>query len=249
VFFSWHPNDYEFLFRQDNAADEGLWLVDARTGQHRLIAQPPTYDVSGAAISPDGQHLIYATNSFNAHQIWAANADGSEPHLLLESKMIVAVWRWAPDSRYIVYIGEPSSNGSLWVMDHTGQMRKPLKGAFLFGYGFEPTWSPDGQQITYVGRDHLDLCWQKDATFRADPLCWFKGTAIYIENVDTGDLRRIATNAIDPAWSPDGSMLAFSALDTIQQQVDIWVINTNGTNLRQLTNTSEIDRYPIWLRQ
>lgn len=95
VFYGWHPNGYEFLFREDNAPDGGLWLVDARTGEHRLVAQPLTVDVSGAAISPDGQRLVYATNTFDVHQIWAANADGSEPRLLLESDTIVYVFSWS----------------------------------------------------------------------------------------------------------------------------------------------------------
>jgi Tol biopolymer transport system component len=99
-----------------------------------------------------------------------------------------------------------------------------------------------------VGADQLDSCWQKNDTYRADPLCRFKGTAIYVEDIDANELRRLATNAIDPTWSPDGSTLAFSLMDK-RGQVDVWATNADGASLRQITNTVDPDQYPIWVQR
>ena len=251
-FYGWHPNGYEFLFREDNAPDHGLWLVDARTGEPRLIAQQPTLDISGAAISPDGQRLVYATNTFDVHQIWTANADGSEPRLLLESDKIVYVYSWSADGRYLLYVGEPgaaaNSGGPLWVMDREGQNRKPLRIPFVFGFGFEPVWSPIGEQVAGVGiiEDEPASCWQKGDTFLADPLCWYRGVGIYVETVGAEKPQLVARNAIDPAWSPDGSLLAVSRMDD-REQVDIWLVGRDGKGLRRVTDTPEVDRRPVWL--
>jgi len=258
-FYGWHPNGYEFLFREDNAPDQGLWLVDASTGQHRLLAQPPTLDISGAAISPDGQRLVYATNTFEVHQIWAANANGSEPRLLLESDTIVYIFSWSPDGHYLLYIGEPTPvvgkgtpvpdpGGPLWVMNAEGQDRRPLSTPFIFGFGFAPAWSPAGHHIASVGgTDESAPCWQSDAAFRADPLCWFRGTGVYVEDVDAGEVELVARNAIDPAWSPDGSLLGLSRMDE-REQVDIWLVRADGYDLRPVTDTPELDRHPIWMQ-
>lgn len=255
-FFGWHPNGYEILFR-DDAAYQGLWLIDVRSDQRRLIAHQTTLDISGAAISPDGQRLVYGANTFTVHQIWTANADGSGPRLLLESNHIVYVFGWSPDGRYLLYSGEPTPprggkgtpvanlGGPLWVMDRNGQNRKSLKGPFIFGWGFEPIWSPANHRLAYVGADQLDACWQKDDTYRADPFCRFKGTAVFVEDVDVGEFHRVAANAIDPAWSLDGSRLAFSAMDE-GNQIDIWIADTNGAELQRVTDTPNSDRYPIW---
>lgn len=251
-FYGWHPNGYEFLFREENAPDRGLWLVDARSGKHRLIAQQPTLDISGAAISPDGQRLVYATNTFDVHQIWTANADGSEPRLLLESDRIVYVYSWSPDGRYLLYTGEPSvtaadADGALWVMEREGRNRKPLNLPFIFGFGFRPVWSPVGHRVAAVGSvEESAECWQNGEAFRADRLCRYRGTGIYVEEVGTGKAQLAVRQAIHPTWSLDGSMLAVSRMDE-QEQVDIWLVNRGGRELRRAMDTLALDRHPVWL--
>lgn len=252
IFYGWHPNGYEFLFREDNAPDRGLWLVDARAGEHRLVAQPPTVDVSGAAISPDGQRLVYATNTFDVHQIWMANAGGGEPRLLLESDTIVYVFSWSPDGRYLLYVGEPSATntdagGPLWVMSREGQDRRSLQLPFVFGFGFEPSWSPAGLQVAAVGATEEPApCWQSGDAFLSDPLCRYRGTGVYVETIGAGRAQLVAPSAIDPAWSLDGSLLAVSRMDE-REQVDIWLVNQDGTGLRRAMDTPEVDRRPVWL--
>lgn len=254
VFYGWHPNGYEFLFREDNAPDRGLWLVDARTGAHRVLAQPPTQDISGAAISPDGQRLVYATNTFDVHQIWMAHANGRVPHLLLQSDTIVYVFSWSPDGRYLLYAGEPSANrtaagGPLWVMDHEGQNREPLMLPFLFGFGFEPVWSPGGHQVAATGAtEDVSACWHSSDAFLADPLCRYRGTGVYVETIGAGQAQLAMPNAIDPAWSPDGSWLAVSRMDE-REQIDIWLVNPHTAEVHRGTDTPGFDRHPVWLNE
>jgi Tol biopolymer transport system component len=110
-------------------------------------------------------------------------------------------------------------------------------------------WSPAGHRIAGVGgTDEVAPCWRKGDAFQADPLCWFKGAGVYVEDIDTGDLQLVARNAIDPVWSPDGSLLAVSRMDE-KQRVDIWVVDGQKRNLNQLTDTPEVDRHPIWLQK
>ncbi|MBI3961561.1 MAG: PD40 domain-containing protein, partial [Deinococcus sp.] len=47
-----------------------------------------------------------------------------------------------------------------------------------------------------------------------------------------------------PTWSPDGTRLAFSA--SADGQSDLYVVNTDGTDLVQLTNDPFEDRGPAW---
>jgi WD40 repeat protein len=260
--FSWHPNGVELLFEQSSQANPGLWLVEARTGRYRLLAQPSALsyaNLSGAAISPDGHTLAYSISGPGIEQIWMANADGSEPHLVLESNTSAIVYAWSPDGRYLLYGGEPMPEAGkgtplppwpwLWVMDRTGQNRRSLNLPWdTFGFTDQkPVWSPTGQYIAGVGGiGEAIQCWRPGENQPIDPLCLFRNAGVYVEDVETGEVRLVAQNAVDPTWSPDGSLLALSRMDE-RGQVDIWVVDVNGNNLRRVTDTPELDRYPMWL--
>lgn len=254
-FLSWHPNGYEFLFRQYESLDPGLWLVDARTGQHRLLAQPSDLNITGAAVSPDGQVLAYSINGPGIYQIWLANADGSEPRLVSNSGF---VYGWSPDGHSLLYSGEPApavgkgtpipyTGGPLWLMDRDGQNRRPLNLPWPMLAG-KPVWSPTGRYVAGVSQINNPPTCHTTKGSRPDPLCLLKDAGIYVKDLETGQVRIVARQAADPAWSPDGSLLAIARMDE-KGQVDIWVISLDGHDQQRVTNTPEFDRYPVWIPQ
>lgn len=95
-----------------------------------------------------------------------------------------------------------------------------------------PSWSPDGKTISFVSnRDGL-------------------GTAhIYLMDWDGENQRRLTENdmiEIEPAWSPDGSRIAFTVVDE-NEDSNIYIIDTDGTNLYQLTNgENSYNEHPVW---
>jgi Tol biopolymer transport system component len=84
----------------------------------------------------------------------------------------------------------------------------------------------------------------------------FTGTRTY--KTDNTQLKRVATTHTadyDPAWSPDGSRLAFTgvvsnaagaSLIAYQHAGDIWTMNPNGTGNVQLTHSGEPADSPTW---
>ena len=66
----------------------------------------------------------------------------------------------------------------------------------------------------------------------------FQGT---LDEVTKGD--QVGENWL-PAWSPDGTRLAFSS--TRDGNPEIYVVNRDGSNLRRLTNHPGIDITPTW---
>jgi Tol biopolymer transport system component len=70
---------------------------------------------------------------------------------------------------------------------------------------------------------------------------------IYSINVDGSDQRRLTSDAsdeFDPAWSPDGTKIAFVRNDGGNR--DIWVMNPDGSGQARLTSDPASDRYPSW---
>lgn len=263
-FLGWHPNGREFLFAQETEANPGLWLVEASTGGHRLLAQLAALshaNFSGAAISPDGQVLAYGLSGSGVNQIWMANADGSEPCRVSSSAWVV--FSWSPDGRHLLYSGEyqpdleagkkgtPPPPRRLGLMDWEGRSERSLNLPWEPGITFaghqQPVWSPTGEYVANSGPLDASIpFWQKGKDPRTDSLYPFRNTGIYVEDMETGEMWLAAENALDPTWSPDGSMLAIARMDK-NEQVDIWLVNVNNRSSHRITDTPELDRYPVWL--
>ena len=52
----------------------------------------------------------------------------------------------------------------------------------------------------------------------------------------------------EPAWSPDGSRIAFNGIDAETGTWDIYVIDRDGSNLRNITNSPHQEHRPAWTR-
>jgi Tol biopolymer transport system component len=99
-----------------------------------------------------------------------------------------------------------------------------------------PAWSPDGTQIA----------------FRSER---GENSDIYVMNIDGTNLRRLTTHeATDtqPSWSSDGARIVFAtnratdSADVNEQNFDIYLINSDGSELTQITNDPSSERYPDW---
>jgi Tol biopolymer transport system component len=85
--------------------------------------------------------------------------------------------------------------------------------------------------------------------------------AIYVMNADGGHERRLTRRdvsnpttprqvffQIEPAWSPDGSKIAFASArnNSKGSGLDIYVMDANGANVKQLTFAVRDDTAPAW---
>ena len=64
-----------------------------------------------------------------------------------------------------------------------------------------------------------------------------------------GGLHRLVDSGVvvmDPAPSPDGSRIAFVVADYVSSTGDIYVMNRDGSGLKQLTFEPELDDQPAW---
>lgn len=104
----------------------------------------------------------------------------------------------------------------------------------LLAPGYQPRFSPDGTKIVYV-------------KYASD----LKSTSIWIMSLDATQQSQLTDAkkgfALDPRWSPDGKHIIFSsAKKDDKKDFDIYMIDTDGDHLTQLTINNSTDRGPYW---
>ena len=170
--------------------------------------------------------------AFNDGYIYTMQPDGS-----LLSRLVPGLDpSWSPDGTKLAFwrLNALGSSAGIFVMD-AGGVRKIVEN----GYG--PTWSPDGARIAFGCGG---IC-----VVNAD------GTHRTVVTFDSGSrvLGDTCVQDSDPAWSPNGSTIAFTRWKTgvrcfppgtmlsfpFDFWTDIWFVESDGSALRPLKQDSD----------
>ena len=143
--------------------------------------------------------------------------------------LVVILWlATSPLWGKIVFYSKRDGNTEICTMDPDGANQTRL--TFNEAGDAAPAWSPNGQQIVFDS--NRDGNWE-----------------VYVMDADGSNQRRLTNHpSIDsyPDWSPDGSQIAFdSGRSRGNATVDIFVMDANGGNVRQVTRMGFASR-PKW---
>ena len=162
-------------------------------------------------------------------------ADGSDERVLTNSTTVVSEGvEWIPGTDHLLFDSDRVKPVHLFTMDGRGDNIEQL----TFGNGYEgyPSFAPDGSSIVIdESTEKVDL-----------------GLALLdAHGRNPRQITKPAAPAIDslPAFSPDGKHIAFERiLDAThgQARTAIFVVNVDGTGLKQLTDWGTNASYPNW---
>jgi TolB protein len=136
---------------------------------------------------------------------------------------------WSPDGTRLMFMSSMLGNPELWVTNADGS--KPKRLTYTTGANTSPSWNPKtGQEVAFVSdRGGLPQLFMMDAD---------GSNTTKVDLVDMGYV-------IDPSWSPNGELLAFSWRRP-DDNYDIYVMDIATHQLLQLTRDAGRNERPCW---
>jgi hypothetical protein len=163
------------------------------------------------------------------YSVWVMNADGSHPRQVVDGTMLARV-AWSPDDTTLAFMRSVDSVPQIFTIV-IGQSA-PKQRTHSKASKDDPAWSPDGKTIMY---------WATVNRVRQICLLSVDYTPERVRQVTFAR----AGPANDPSWSPDGKTIAYTHI-TGAGISDIWLIDADGRNARQLTDDPEREMDPTW---
>jgi Tol biopolymer transport system component len=237
---AWSPDGKFIAFTYKDPTEEPskIFLVSPDTSARHTLTSPSAENVGdfNPAFSPDGQSVAFvrksSVESSDKSDIYIVPITGGEPRRLTFDNTSFAGLTWSADGREIIFSSSRAAGvSSLWRIHASGG---PAERVAVVGSDFWfPNISRNGNRLTYV---------------QATP----EDANIYrIEVSDTRasknpPTRLIASTRTDsgPQFSPDGRRIAFHS--DRSGPLEIWMCDSDGTNLVQLTSLNNRSGSPRW---
>ncbi len=190
---------------------DGSGLTQITSGTDRL---------SHVEWSPDGMKLVVSTQSGVAAKAFVMRADGSHQLPLVGYAQTNDDPSWSPDSTKVVFAStNENDEAGIWTTDDNGMTPAILDTVPASYRAYRPRWSASGSVIAYLSTE-------------ADVL----GLVLKPIGTMPGHVVSGSGMVTDARWSHDGTHLLVTRQGASSGPREIWLMDADGSNQRQLTD-------------
>lgn len=221
------------LFIAENAT---IYETDFTGQNQRNIYDNNKFPISAFALSPDGENIAFTSQRTSRyHELYIMKMSSEEALKVTDAKGNCADIGWSHHGREVIfteyrsdkesdiYVARLSGRGGVVALTKDGMLNS------------HPDWSHNRSYIVYCSRTGGEA----DTTtedFYAPPTrgLWS------MSGMGSNRKKIISDPSIDMAWpklSPTGNQIAF--IGSKKGVAEIYVVNTNGSGLRKLTNFNQ----------
>ncbi|NLX08357.1 MAG: L,D-transpeptidase family protein [Chloroflexi bacterium] len=137
---------YEIVFYSNRSGSDDVYLLTL-DGDVRAVTSGPANEREPVC-SPDGQTVVYASDSSGSYQLYLQRFDQSEPIQLTDSEGVNFAPAFSPDGSTIAFVSTRSDGiPTIWLMDADGG--NPRQVTTDLGRDTSPAWGPDGRQLLF----------------------------------------------------------------------------------------------------
>ncbi len=173
--------------------------------------------------------IAFKSDRDGGETIYIMNPDGSDQARLDDERAYYTAAKldWiSPDGKYQLMVQDNDGNWNIYLDD--GVHVPPLRLTANYADDYDPAWSPSGEHIAYVSLQ--------------------TGTAdIWVMDSDGQNKVRLTKEQRwnkHPSWSPSGDQIVFWS-DRQDERQQIWVMNDDGTDQRNISNNDYNDWDPV----